>query len=482
MPFGTLAGALGKDPTGAWYAVDAPTQPLGQGWVSAELVAPSGVENLPVLPVPPLPPTVELAPPAAADPQTTTLESLYLFSGPSTDFPAYGVVRNGAVGQVLGRSTDGEWWVVRVNPGLVSTGFGWLTYSFNVVKNIPQDLTIVETPPLPPSVAFPAPPAGAASGVAMTALNVRSGAGATAPLLGVAPAGSVAEITGISGDNAWWRVLVPNTISPDSQGWVDANFFFAQNATNVPQVGEPVAPTNTPMPVAVYPTWTPGGPTSPPYGTVTIGTTTEPVNLRAGPGNQYDSYGRIPAGTSGVIVDQNSDGTWYAFKVSTSVAKDGKGWISALYVKVKTVNAATATAMATPFYPVDATKTPGSGATSQPPVTKACKIIEKKPVDGTVYKPNFEFDMKAVLENTSDETWEVNAVDVKFISALNSVPIHTTVDLFDLQEQVKPDNKTTVYVDMKAPAQEGTYGETWALVQGGTTLCQWSFTITVKKP
>ena len=481
MPVGRQGEVVGKNQDGTWWAISVPLAPLGQGWVSGDFVSVTGVENVPVLPTPPLPPTAEFTPPGPNDPQVSALDAVYIRSGPSVEFPAYGVAQTGANGLLIGRSQDGQWWVVRINPSVVSTGFGWAPTAYTVAKNVPQDLPVVEAPPLPPSVALPTPPAGTASGVAMTAVNIRSGPGLDFSVLAVAPAGAVGEITGKSADSAWWQVRVPNTISADGFGWVSAAYVYAFNATNVPVVGAPASPTSTSGPVVNTLPPTSGTPL-PPYGTVKIGTTNDTVNLRAGPGSQYKSYGLIAAGTSGVIVDQNSEATWYAFKIPTSVAEDGKGWISALYVKVQTVNSATATAMATPINLPSATKTPGAGATSQPPVTNACKILEKKPADNTTYKPNFDFDMKAALENTSDSSWDVNAVDVKFVKALDNVEIHTSPSTFDLPQQVDPDDDITLYVDMKAPSSEGTYGETWALVQGNTTLCQWSFTIKVVKP
>jgi uncharacterized protein YraI len=291
----------------------------------------------------------------------------------------------------------------------------------------------------------------------------------------------VAEITGKSVDNAWWQVRVPNTIAADGFGWVSASYVYAINAENVPVVSPPSsAPVITPMPpVATSPSGgNTGGTTG---GQVRIGTTTDVVNIREGPGNQYDSLGVLPAGATGVIIDQTSDGKFYAFKVSTSIAPDGKGWVSAAYVKVTVVNSATATAMATPLPVTAKTATPGPNATSKPPVTNACKINDLKPADGTTYKPNNEFDMKVTVTNTSNTDWDPNAIDVIFVSALNNIELHTSPSSFDLPNLVKPGEQITLPVDMKAPAQNGTYGETWAIVSGNNTLCGWSFTIKVVK-
>ena len=36
-------------------------------------------------------------------------------SGPGLQYPSYGVVQPGLSAEILGRSEDGSWWVVRVN-------------------------------------------------------------------------------------------------------------------------------------------------------------------------------------------------------------------------------------------------------------------------------------------------------------------------------------------------------------------------------
>lgn len=54
------------------------------------------------------------------------------------------------------------------------------------------------------------------------------------------------------------------------------------------------------------------------------------VNVRMGPGTNYDKLGTIAKGTSITIIGANSTGTWYKFSSSNY----GSGWISASYVKV----------------------------------------------------------------------------------------------------------------------------------------------------
>ncbi len=58
--------------------------------------------------------------------------------------------------------------------------------------------------------------------------------------------------------------------------------------------------------------------------------TTEPVNVRAGPGNEFPSYGKVPAGTPLQAVGISQDGGWVAVMAPVP---SGIGWVSAAYLQ-----------------------------------------------------------------------------------------------------------------------------------------------------
>jgi uncharacterized protein YraI len=307
--------------------------------------------------------------------------------------------------------------------------------------------------------------------VTLTAVNVRSGPGTDYPVLAVAPGGTVVEITGKSSDAAWWQIRVPNDISADGLAWVSVDYVYASNTANVP-VATPGAGGVTPAP-----TLAPGGsaPTSAPAGKVTIGTTTEPVNVYKSPDKNSGTYGTFGKGTTGVIVGQSSDGKWVAFALPTSVSKDGKGWVIATYVVIQTVNSATATALATANPPpVVATPEGTPGASNQ------CKIVEVKPASGAIFSKTEDFDMVVKIKNTSNNAWDPVDVNVKFLSAVNGVKIHTSASPFALPGAVPIGNTISIVVDMLSPNTAGTFGETWTLEKGGNNFCQWAVSIVVQ--
>lgn len=155
--------------------------------------------------------------------------------------------------------------------------------------------------------------------VAATAVNVRSGPSTDFPSYGAAQPGQSAEVLGKSQDAAWWVVRLPTTVSPEGQGWVSAAYVNAYNIDNVPVVQAPPLPPEVAAP-------------TPPPGVVTV-VTTEPLNVRAGPGNEFPSYGMVPRGFVFQAVGRSSNGRWVAVNVPTTFSPTGIGWVNAAYLQ-----------------------------------------------------------------------------------------------------------------------------------------------------
>ena len=248
---GETAQAVGKSADGQWWAVSVPVAATGQGWVSAAWALVSNADNLPVLPAPPIPPTVAFTPPGPDDPQATALTEVYVRTGPGDQYPAYGIALTGATGGVIGKSADGQWWVVRINPEVVGAGHGWVFAAYTQAKNV-DAVPEVQAPAPSTPVAVPPPSSGAATATALDYVNLRSGPGTNYPILGVAAPGATGEVSGKSQDAQWWQVKVPVTSSsPDGVAWVSASWVSTQNTDSVPVVSAPAPP------AAISPTQTP---------------------------------------------------------------------------------------------------------------------------------------------------------------------------------------------------------------------------------
>ena len=245
FPEGRSAVVLGRSENEQWWAISIPVAPTGTGWVSAEWVTVQNAEDVEVLPTPPVPPTTEMVEPGPGDPQATTLVNTYIRSGPAVNYPAYGIAFSGATARVIGKSEDGRWWVVRLNPKNVGAGYGWVESQYVQTSNTDQVQTI-ETPDTAISSAPETPSTRSATNVALATttdyVNVRTGPGTNYPVLVVAPPGSTGEILGKSSDGAWWQVRVPIQYSVTGVGWVSASYVIVQNISNVPIVLAPPPP------------------------------------------------------------------------------------------------------------------------------------------------------------------------------------------------------------------------------------------------
>ncbi len=238
---GSSAKVVGKSEDGLWWAISVPVAPGGSGWVDAAWVTVSNADGVAVLPTPPVPPTVELVPPEPGDPQATAIANVYVRSGPATNFPAYGLAPLGANARVLGKSEDGQWWVIRLDPAMVNTGYGWVSAAYTYAENV-DGIQTIETPQAATTAPPPAPPAGVPTATAVDFVNVRSGPGTNYPVLVVAPIGATGEVSGKSADGAWWQVKISTQYSADGFGWVSADWVYTQGTENVPVVEAPPAP------------------------------------------------------------------------------------------------------------------------------------------------------------------------------------------------------------------------------------------------
>jgi uncharacterized protein YraI len=238
---GQTARVTGKSEDGLWWAVSVPVAPDGNGWVNAGWVTVSNADSVAALPTPPVPPTTELVPPGQDDPQASAIANVYVRTGPATNFPAYGIAKTGQTGRVIGKSEDGLWWVVRLNPQNVGAGYGWVMAQYTQASNV-ETVQTIKMPPAPASVPPPPPPAGAPVAVAVEPINVRSGPGTNYPVLVVAPVGAAGEVSGKSADGAWWQVKISTDYSPTGVGWVSAGYVVTMNTENVPVVDAPAAP------------------------------------------------------------------------------------------------------------------------------------------------------------------------------------------------------------------------------------------------
>lgn len=238
---GDTGEILGISPDGYWYAIKVPTTLVGTGtaWSAADYVELSNPTGQPLPMV--TPPLVNFPIPSANAPQVTMLEAATLRSGPTLEFPVFGVAPTGAKAEVLGRSEDDEWWAVRMSTNIAKDGMGWVPKLYTNAVNagsVPE----IKTPKLPNNITPAAPASGAPSLITREPLNVRTGPGNEYPSLGRIPLGSILGVVGVSPDGEHYVVNIPKEIDRSGQGWIPTRYVRTENVSNVPVVQPPLVP------------------------------------------------------------------------------------------------------------------------------------------------------------------------------------------------------------------------------------------------
>ncbi|MCL4303048.1 MAG: FHA domain-containing protein [Anaerolineae bacterium] len=158
-----------------------------------------------------------------------------------------------------------------------------------------------------------------------------------------------------------WTPPAPGTYTLEVKAFNSQGQVSAPTTVTVNAVGESAAETPTPPPTPDTPT--PTVPTNPSL------TTKTDLNVRSGPGTQYDLLGLLPAGVTVEIVGRDEARQWW--QVRFSPAADGIGWVAAdpaFSTTANVDNVAVAQAPPTPTGTPTPTDTPVP-PTSTPTVT-----------------------------------------------------------------------------------------------------------------
>lgn len=86
--------------------------------------------------------------PSARSNPTTAPDAVKVRSGPGTHNPSPGIAPKGAKGEVIGKSADGGWWVVKLPTDLVGAGQGWASADWVPAENA-EDVPAIDVPPAP---------------------------------------------------------------------------------------------------------------------------------------------------------------------------------------------------------------------------------------------------------------------------------------------------------------------------------------------
>jgi uncharacterized protein YraI len=176
-----------------------------------------------------------------------------------------------------------------------------------MTSTLPATLT-----PVPSETATPLPAQPTfrpVEGVTSTQINVRAEPSTSSNVLGIIPANTKVEITGKDPGEHWWQINYPE--GADGKGWITAQYITTTTTPEVPSVGGDEIGQND--------------------GNIAI--IQEQINVRSGPGTDFNSLGTLSPQDVVGLIGKDSNGVWLQINFPSGGGPEGKGWINAAFVQ-----------------------------------------------------------------------------------------------------------------------------------------------------
>ncbi|MDO9347789.1 MAG: SH3 domain-containing protein, partial [Anaerolineales bacterium] len=197
---------------------------------------------------------------------------------------------------------------------------------------LPSPTPLLTGTPIPPSPTATVTPV---DGTVTAQINVRSGPNVSYSSLGILESGQTIQLLGRDQSGDWYVIAYPS--GPQGRGWVTAAYVQAGDTAG--------------LPVVEIQDSDPG----------VTGKATQQLNVRSGPGTDYNVLGMIQPDTVMLLTGKNENATW--LQIEYAGGPGGRGWVTAAYVQANdTASLPVLDASGTPV-------TPGTAEATSIPVT-----------------------------------------------------------------------------------------------------------------
>ena len=154
-----------------------------------------------------------------------------------------------------------------------------------------------------------APTVEPVTGKATAQINVRERPSTVSESLGMLQINSEVQIIGRDEGTAWYQVIFTGAGGDAQKGWVAAEYILSENNINIPVTTTQDDKAN--------------------------GNVTQQMNVRSGPGTDFESIGMLGLGEGVVLTGKNLDETW--FQIEYAAGDDAHGWLFAAFVETNEV-------------------------------------------------------------------------------------------------------------------------------------------------
>lgn len=198
--------------------------------------------------------------------------------------------------------------------------------TLDMVATVQPTATPAAEAPDPPAASFPVDPNVRVGIVTSESVNIRSYPSLSGEVVRQAKQGDRLEVILISSDGKWIQVCCPlDNNGSYQQNWVAAEFINLPEQATVNKVTSAVTDNATPPAPAQISTT---ANTARPDSSTPVGTVNESlVNLRSGPGTNYEVVGQVSGQTQLEIIGRNEAGTWW--QICCPAGAPANSWISA---------------------------------------------------------------------------------------------------------------------------------------------------------
>ncbi len=154
-------------------------------------------------------------------------------------------------------------------------------------------------------------PESSIEGTTTTQLNVRAETSTASETLGMVNQFAKVQIIGRDASGSWYQIVFADSAS--GRGWVRAEFVQANAAAEIPVIGGAAG-----------------------SGSELSGLVIQKINVRGGPGINYETLGVLNPKDVVFITGRDSDSEWAQIEFAS--AADGKGWAAVKYLDVKNLD------------------------------------------------------------------------------------------------------------------------------------------------
>lgn len=259
------------------------------------------------------------------------------------------------------------------------------------------------------------------TGKATAQINVRQRPSTSSESLGMLSINAEVQIIGRDEGTTWYQVIFTTANGESQRGWVAAEYILSDGTPSIPVTATQDEAVN--------------------------GSVTQRVNVRSGPGTDFDTLGMLDVGEGIVITGTNLDALW--LQIEYASGPESRGWVYALYVKTDVLGEL-------PI--VDETGSEVTVATQTSIAATAAPVYTPAPEDGDTMEDPAIF----VTFSTSDSRAFSYSSDV-------SAPEGDFEDWVSFHPN-SDELRVNLLIDLTCSGNGTLYVE---LLQGGTVLDQW---------